>query len=208
MNPTQRTRAYGATLLLLSASFTWAQSAPAPDATAQPPRPPVPVTTTPTPATADQTVVLTPFEVSGDTKGYYASNTMSGTRFNSKLEDLASSISVMTKEQMSDFAMLDINDVFLYTAGTEGTGTYTDFTIDRNGSVSENVSLNPTQANRVRGIGSANISLGNFETMGRTPIDPLMLDAVEISRGPNANVFGLGNPSGTVNMVQASANLS
>ena len=166
----------------------------------------VPVETKP--AGNDEAVQLSPFEVTSDTKGYYASNTMSGTRFNTKLEDLASSITVVTKEQMSDFAMLDINDVFLYTAGTEGTGTYTDYTIDRNGSVSENVSLNPQGANRVRGIGSANVSLGNFETMGRTGIDPTVLDAVEVSRGPNANVFGLGNPSGTVNQVTASANFS
>ena len=167
------------------------------------------VTTTNAAAKPDEEVVtLSPFEVVSDTKGYYAANSMSGTRFNSKLEDLASSVTVMTKEQMQDFAMLDINDIFLYTASTEGTGTYTDFTIDRNGSVSENVSLNPTQANRVRGIGSANVSLGNFETTGRTPVDSLMVDAVEISRGPNANVFGLGNPSGTVNQVLASGNLS
>ena len=159
-------------------------------------------------AAGEDVVTLSPFQVVSDTKGYYAANTMSGTRFNSKLEDLASSVSVMTKEQMADFGMLDINDIFLYTAGAEGTGTYTDFTVDRNGSVSENVSLNPTGANRVRGIGSANVSLGNFETMGRTPIDPLAIDRVEISRGPNANVFGLGNPSGTANMVPASANLS
>jgi len=61
---------------------------------------------------------------------------------------------------MTDFAMLDINDVFLYVAGTEGTGTYTDYTLDRNGSISDNVQANPTQANRVRGIASANVSLG------------------------------------------------
>src|SRR5262249_46408186 len=67
-----------------------------------------------------EVVSLSPFEVVSETKGYYASNTMSGTRFNSKIEDLASSITVVTKEQMSDFAMLDINDVFLYTANTEG----------------------------------------------------------------------------------------
>ena len=97
-------------------------------------------------------VVLTPFEVVSSTKGYYASNTMSGTRFNTKLSDLASSITVMTKEQMSDFAMLDVNDIFLYVAGTEGTGTYTDVAFDRNGSVSDNVQMNPTNANRVRGI--------------------------------------------------------
>src|SRR5581483_10483836 len=142
-----------------------------------------------------------------DTRGYYGANTMSGTRFNSKLEDLASSITVVTPQQMQDFAMLDINDVFLYTASTEGTGTYTDYNVDRNASVTDNVQLNPTQANRIRGIGPANISLGNVETMGRTPVDPLGLDAIEISRGPNANVFGLGNPAGTLNMVPASANL-
>ena len=153
-------------------------------------------------------VVLSPFQVVADDNGYYSANTMSGTRFNTKLDDLASSITVMTKQQMSDFAMLDMNDIFLYVAGTEGTGTYTDFTLDRNGSVGDNVQNNPTQANRVRGIAPANISLGNIETMGRVPIDPINVESVEVSRGPNANVFGLGNPSGTVNMVPVSANLT
>ncbi len=157
---------------------------------------------------ADEIVTLSPFEVVSDNKGYYAANTMSGTRFNSKLEDLAASITVVTKEQMQDFAMLDINDVFLYTASTEGTGTYTDFSVDRNGSVSDNVQLDPARANRVRGIAAANTSLGNVETMGRTPVDPLGIDGIEVSRGPNANVFGLGDPSGTVNMIPSSGNLS
>jgi len=155
-----------------------------------------------------ETIVLSPFEVTTDTKGYYSPNTMSGTRFNSKIEDLASSMTVITKEQMQDFAMLDINDIFLYTAGAEGSGTYTDLSIDRNGSASDNVQLNPTQANRVRGLAAANVSLGNVETMGRVPVDPLAIDAVEVSRGPNSSVFGIGNPSGTVNQVPASANLT
>ena len=156
---------------------------------------------------AGDTVVLSPFEVSGSGRGYYASNTMSGTRLNSRVEDLASSITVITKEQMADFALLDINDIFLYEAGTEGIGTYTEFAVDRNGSPTDN-SLNPNGSNRVRGVGSANISFANFETSGRMPLDPSVLDAVEISRGPNSTVFGLGNASGTVNMAPASANTS
>jgi glutathione peroxidase-family protein len=52
----------------------------------------------------------------------------------------------MTKEQMQDFAMLDINDVFLYTANTEGSGTYTAYTIDRNGSVVERYAPNAEPA--------------------------------------------------------------
>src|SRR5262245_17118848 len=74
----------------------------------------------------DETVKLSPFEVTETNKGYYAANTMSGTRLNTKIEDLGSAISVVTKAQMSDFAMLDINDIFNYEASTEGTGNYTD----------------------------------------------------------------------------------
>ncbi len=157
---------------------------------------------------AKEVVALSPFEVVSDNNGYYGVNTVSGTRFNTRLEDLAASITVVTKDQMQDFALLDINDVFLYTASTEGTGTYTDFSVDRNGSVSDNVQLNPAQANRVRGIGAANVSLGNFETMGRVPVDPIGIESVELSRGPNASIFGLGNPSGTVNLVPSAANLN
>ena len=167
---------------------------------------PVPVETNA--AAGDETVQLSPFEVVSDTKGYYSSNTMSGTRFNSKIEDLGASITVVTKEQMQDFAMLDINDVFLYTANTEGTGTYTDFTVDRNGSYTDNVEMNPQGANRVRGVAAANVMFGNFETMGRNPVDPLAIDGIEISRGPNATISGLGSPAGTVNQVAASANTS
>lgn len=153
-------------------------------------------------------VELSPFQVSASTdKGYYASNTLSGTRINTKLEDLGASISVVTRQQMEDLALLDINDVFLYEANTEGTGTYTDFTIDRNGAVTDNVSGDPNNANRIRGITSANQARGNFATSGRVPLDPINIDAVEISRGPNSTIFGLGNASGTVNVIPARANL-
>jgi hypothetical protein len=197
--------------LVLGTSLAKAQTAPAKSPTDAPRAKPVPVETTTSakPAGADdEAVVLSPFEVTTNNTGYYSANTMSGTRFNTKLDDLASSITIMTKDQMSDFAMLDMNDVFLYVGGTQGTGTYTDYSLDRNGSISDNVSANPTQANRIRGIAPANIALGNIETMGRVPIDPINVASIEISRGPNANVFGLGNPSGTVNQVPTTANLS
>lgn len=164
----------------------------------------------PAPAAAEEeaTIMLSPFEVVDDAKGYFASNTMSGTRLNSKIEDLGQSITVMTKEQMSDFAMLDVNDVFDHMAGTEGTNSYSDFAVDRTGAVTDNVSLNPTTANRVRGLGSANIAFNNIPVSGRIPIDPSWVDSIELSRGANANIFGLGNAGGTVNQVAAMANLN
>jgi TonB-dependent Receptor Plug Domain len=171
----------------LAVSLAWAQTAPQATTSSNP------------------VVKLSPFDVKAEAVGYFAPNSTSGTRFNTPIEDLASSITVVTPAQMKDFAMLDINDVFLYTANAEGTGTYTDYTIDRNGSVSDNVSLDPTQANRIRGLSAANYSFDNFEVMGRMPIDPSIIDGIEISRGPNASIFGLGNPSGTVNQVAAQA---
>jgi len=169
----------------------------------------IPVESTPTQDPKDKEVVtLSPFEVVSANKGYFAANSMSGTRINSKVEDLGQSLTVMTKEQMSDFAMRDINDVFDYMASTEGTGSYSQFDTDRTGAVVDQVSLNPNNANRVRGIGNANIAFNNMATTSRVPVDPLWLDSIELSRGPNANIFGLGNASGTVNQVPATANLT
>ncbi|MBD5780924.1 hypothetical protein IEN85_15600 [Pelagicoccus sp. NFK12] len=151
---------------------------------------------------------LSPFEVVAEATGYFQSNSMSGTRLNSKVEDLAQSITVMTTEQMQDFAMVDINDVFDHMAGTEGTSSYSLFETDRTGAVVDQVSLDPNNANRVRGIGNANIAFNNIGMTGYVPVDPLWLDSLELSRGPNANIFGLGNAAGTVNQVPATANLN
>lgn len=160
-------------------------------------------------ATGEKVIELSPFEVAaGSDRGYYASSSLSGTRLNSKLEDLASSISVVTKQQLFDTASVDINDIFLYEANTEGTGNYTEFSVGRNGDVNDSVQSDPMNANRVRGISSANIARDGFAGNTRIPIDTYNLDAVEISRGPNSNIFGLGNASGTVNLIRSQANLS
>ena len=190
-------------LWLLAAGLAWPAGRLAAQAVV-----PVAPRAAPAPTEREEPILLSPFEIVGDTRGYYGANTMSGTRLNTKLEDLASSITVVTKEQMADFAMLDLNDIFNYEASTEGTGNYTDQLIDRNGYVSDNVQDNPQGANRVRGLAPANIAFNNFATSGRVPIDPIDIEAVEISRGPNSSIFGEGEGSGTVNLVGANANVS
>ena len=167
-----------------------------------------PVAATPGTNPDAEAVLLSPFEVREANNGYYAANTMSGTRLNTRIEDLGSAISVVTKQQMADFGMLDINDIFNYEASTEGTGNFTAFSVDRNGMVTDNIQNDPQSANRIRGIGGANLALNNFATSGRVPIDPIAIDGVEISRGPNSNIFGLGQGSGTVNLLAASAGLN
>ncbi len=164
---------------------------------------------------ADDPIVLSPFTVVNDDKGYQAFNTLSGTRLNSKLEDLGSSITVVTLQQMQDTAVLDINDLFRYEASTEGTDDFTQFTPNRTGGVGDNIQGDPARANRIRGVGSAgtsgsgvNSAWGNFSSNSKIPFDLYNVGAIEISRGPNSNLFGLGASAGTVNLVPAEASAS
>ncbi|MFT3870789.1 MAG: TonB-dependent receptor plug domain-containing protein [Nibricoccus sp.] len=151
------------------------------------------------PEPGEEIVVLSPFEIQETNKGYYASNSLSGTRINSNLEDLASSISVVTRQQIMDTGALDINDIFKYEANTEGMSQYTEYTIDRS-FYKETTTLAPQSANRIRGISSANRTVNNFAVSSVVPLDAYNTESIEISRGPNANIFGLGNASGTVNV--------
>jgi hypothetical protein len=155
----------------------------------------------------DAVMQLSPFEVTGtQDRGYLATNSLSGTRLNSKLEDLGASITVVTKQQLLDTAAVDINDVFAYESNTEGMRQYTEYSLE--GGYNETTTLNPQSSNRVRGLGSANMAVSNFTASSTIPIDTYNVDAVEISRGPNANIFGLGGGSGTVNLIAAQANLT
>ena len=167
----------------------------------------------------DDAVVLSPFRVVSDDKGYQAANPMSGTRLNTKLEDVFASVTVVTKQQMIDTAVLDMNDVFKYEASTEGTANFTLISKDQNGSVSDKTASDPQRANRIRGLsgglgssvgansGGVNTAWGNFQSNGSIPFDLYNVEAVEISRGPNSSLFGIGQPNGTVNVVPTQANL-
>ena len=154
-------------------------------------------------SSTDQPIVLSPFEVNAaNDRGYQAFNTLSG--MNTKLEDLAASLSVVTKQQLLDTAATDINDVFLYEANTEGIYQWTSFNIDR-GNVSDDVQSDPHNATRMRGLSSPNISTGLYRTS--LPLDTYNIDSIEISRGPNSSLFGLGSSGGGINVISARANL-
>ncbi len=153
-------------------------------------------------------IQLSPFEVVADTNGYFASNTLSGTRLNSKIEDLGASITVVTKQQLLDTAAVDINDVFQYEANTEGTKQYTESSVDFQGRTTDSVQQEPYTSNRIRGLSSANIAIDGFSSTSRIPFDSYNIDSIEISRGANSILAGLGNTGGTANINQGRANLT
>src|SRR5207247_1363606 len=102
-------------------------------------------------------------------------------------------------------AALDLNDIFQFEVGTEGTAQFTDPTNDGRGNY-DNVSGNPTGANRVRGLAQAGILVGGFAASSSIPIDPYNIDSVEIARGPNSTTAGLSDAGGTVNLNISRAN--
>ena len=203
---------------LLAVSSMWAQQVtqPATTPTAPPPKPPA-VTTTTTTAPAEDVVQLSPFTVN-TTKdaGYFAENTLAGSRLNTNLGDLAASITVVTKQQMEDTGSRDINDVFRYEASTEGSGTYTPVLIDRSTAKdtlggytdSGGGTVTNAQSNRVRGLSAPDAAINNFPTNNRVPFDSYNTQSVEITRGPNSLLFGLGAPAGIVNQTTAQAMLN
>ena len=189
------------TLVMLTGQFAQAQTAAAP-----------------TQPKTDETIVeLSPFTVTTEKdSGYYAENTLAGSRIKTPLTDLAASITVVTKQQMDDTGSLDINDVFKYEASTEGSGTYTPVIIDRStakdtiGGYTDSGGNTTTnaQSNRVRGLSAPDAAINNFPTNNRLPFDSYNTESVEITRGPNSLLFGLGTPAGIVNQSATKAALN
>lgn len=171
-------------------------------------------------AASDDVITLSPFTVSTEKdQGYFAQDTLAGSRMKTNLSDLGSSISVVTKQEMEDTASTDINDIFRYEVNTEGSLTYTpgdqsmrnDGVLDVNaGGTKGNAvsSYTNAQANRVRGLGTPSAAINYYPSIGAVPFDSYNTDSVEISRGPNSMLFGLGSPAGIVNQSTAKAQLN
>ncbi len=163
----------------------------------------------------EQVYELSPFEVTNSENdiGYYSENTLAGSRLNSSISDLASSITVVTDQQLEDTAAVDINDVFLYEANTEGLGNYTAYSVDKSGAINDvgagksngGTASGPATANRVRGIAPADTARDYFPSIARIPFDSYNTKTVEINRGPNSILFGLGSAAGIVNQSQDKA---
>lgn len=170
-------------------------------------------------AESEQVIKLSPFTVSTEKdSGYFAANTLAGSRMNTNLADLGASVSVVTKQQFEDTASTDINDIFRYEVNTEGSLTYTpgtqsmrnDGVLDVNAGGTQGNNITPytnAGANRVRGLGAPSSALNYFPAIGAVPFDSYNTQTVEISRGPNSMLFGLGSPAGIVNQSTAQARL-
>ena len=138
---------------------------------------------------------LSPFEVDsrGDS-GYMATHTLAGTRLNTSLKDVASSVSVFTEQFIEDLGAQSIEELANYT-----TNMYVYYDEDNApGVTSDRISTtanNIVQSIRIRGV-SATQGMDYFRSI--TPSDGYRIGRYDVSRGPNSILFGLSHAGGIV----------
>lgn len=151
--------------------------------------------------TAEKPTELSPFVVTSDRDtGYQATSTLAGTRLNTPLKDLGASISVYTKDFLTDIGAANSGDLLVYATNMEAAGPGGNFSgvtgdINDQHVVGDSVRVNPQQS-RTRGLGAPNFTRGFFNTS--IAFDSYNTDRVTVNRGPNAALFGVGNPAGVV----------
>ncbi|MDX2185968.1 MAG: TonB-dependent receptor plug domain-containing protein [Opitutaceae bacterium] len=157
----------------------------------------------------EEIIELSPFEVNTDAdQGYTASATLAGTRVRTDLSDLSSPLSVVTAKFLTDTGSRNSQGLLSYTTSTEVGGLYGNYGGFGSGQgLSESSALvRPNNNTRVRGLESADSTRNFF--LSDIPWDSYNTDRIEIQRGPNSILFGVGSPSGIINNNTIAANLS
>jgi len=154
----------------------------------------------------DTVMVLDPFSVSTESEGYKAVDTLGGARVRTKLADTPSSLSVVTSKLLQDLAATNAQDLLVYTNNTEVAGFGGNFSgvtsrgagIAISGAAEGSRLINPAGVNRSRGLTALDNTRNFFVT--DIPWDGFNVSRLDISRGPNSFLFGVGSPSGISNV--------
>lgn len=137
---------------------------------------------------------LSPFEVSseGDV-GYRAANSLAGTRINTSLHKIPAAISVLTKEFLDDINAENTEEFVRF-----ATSSRMD-TSDAAGVLAQAFDVRVT----IRGFRESSITRDYLPNMvwgrGVMATDRFNVDRVDLSRGPNSILYGIGGPGGAIN---------
>jgi len=132
-------------------------------------------------------------------EGYRATSTLAGTRIKTNIKDVGAALSVVTSQFLTDTGSRSTEELLVYTTGTEVGGTAGNFTGTGNAEIlTERGALATPHTNtRVRGLANADNTRDLFLT--DIPWDNYYVDRIELQRGPNSILFGLGKPGGVMN---------
>ena len=149
----------------------------------------------------EEVVKLSPFTVYGEAEvGYQAKTTTAATRLRTNVDDVGSALQIVTSQFLQNTGATNNQSLLTYTAGTEVYGTYGNFEGNGNGQTVYEMwgSLQRPDLNtRIRGLSVAD-NARDFE-LSDIQWDAYNIDTVEVQRGANAILFGLGSPGGLVN---------
>jgi outer membrane receptor protein involved in Fe transport len=148
----------------------------------------------------ESTIVLSPFlvEATEDADSYRATATLAGTRIRTELRDVGSAISVVTSKFLQDTNSRNAQDLLVYTTGTEVAGQGGNFLGQGDGAVLTATNRSaPITNTRVRGLAEADNTRDFY--LSDIPWDSYNVGRVDLQRGPNAILFGIGSPAGIVN---------
>ncbi len=143
---------------------------------------------------------LSPFEVNAEeNEGYRATSSLAGSRLKTQLKDVASSISVVTEEFLKDTASNDLKDLLVYQTNSEVSGIGGNYygTNADDGGYRNEMLVNPQRGTRLRGLNQADITRNYFTS--NIPTNSYNTSRVDIQRGSNSILFGLGSPAGIIN---------
>ena len=150
--------------------------------------------------TTERVIELSPFVIDATKEtGWVATQTLGGSRMKTDFKDLAQPLEVMTMDFMRDLGVNSFEQALIYSTNIEGR----DEIVDGDGTGFG--AHQPRNITRVRGLTGATLSRNFFEAT--MPTDNYNLDRITIARGPNAILFGLGSPSGIVDVSLQRANL-
>lgn len=150
----------------------------------------------------EEIYTLSPFQVdASEDSGYYASQTLAGGRTATDIRDVGTSIEVLTAAFLDDIGANNVEEFLQYTTGGEvggSQGNFVGFSESQFGDASTAAARrNPTQNTRLRGIGRPDTVRNYYKTT--IPMEYYNTDRVDINRGANSFLFGLGSPAGLIN---------
>lgn len=137
---------------------------------------------------------LNPFVVTSDGNiGYLAQNSLSGSRLNTSMADLAVPTTAFTKEFIEDVASTSVDELsqYMLSASIDYPEANQAFFTDDSAHV------------RIRGLPATSYAVDYFPTIQR--LDLYAAERVDQSRGPNSILFGLGSPGGVINVTSKRA---
>jgi hypothetical protein len=159
-------------------------------------------TTTTSAAPEEEVVTLSPFEVSATagSDSYVAETTLAGNRLSTDLRDIGTSVTVVTSQLLADTDATDNTSLLQRIGGAEVGGVNGNYASPGPGNSSAlrtEDTIHPGEDTRIRGLAAADNTHDFFAS--DIPWDSYNIDRIDISRGPNAILFGEGSPAGIIN---------